>query len=667
MKAMTQKAVIGAMALVVGMVLGTQLGGSDERKEPMHQVVEGRAAVWTCSMHLQIRMSKPSQCPICAMDLIPVPTSDTAEELGLRQLRLSSDAREQASIQTAPVERRFAPVETRMVGKIGFDETRVSYITAWVPGRIDRLYVDYVGVQVAPGDHLAYLYSPELLTAQEELIQALRAQDRVGDSGVGSLGQTARATVEASREKLRLLGLKKEQVTRIESERKASDHLTIFAQTGGIVVEKHLIQGAYVETGTPIYTIADLSRLWLEMAAYESDLAWIHFGQEVQFTTEAYPGETFAGRISFVDPLLDERTRTVRVRVSVSNEDSRLKPGMLARATVRAKVAADGRVMDPGLAGKWISPMHPEIVRDGPGFCDICGMDLVRAEELGYWALEETKAGTPLVIPASAPLLTGKRAVVYIALGEGLYEGREIVLGPRAGDYYLVREGLHEGEQVVVNGAFKIDSALQISAKPSMMNPQNAGSTMGNNHNASTIASGTSGHEGHAPGNMDHTMADKADMTVSTAFVRDLRPLFMAYFAVQQALSKDHLQGTHTGALALIEAFNGAATVALEDSTLMASMTIESGLRHSAETMRAAGDLAVARRAFASFSTALTEVARGFGISASEVHVFYCPMAFDNEGAAWLQQGEETQNPYFGAEMYRCGSRQKTLTAAGSG
>ena len=133
------------------------------------------------------------------------------QSLGPRQLRLSPAAQELASIQTAPVERRFAPVETRMVGKIAVDETQVRSIAAWVAGRIDRLYVDYTGVRVEKGDHIAYLYSPELLTAQEELIQALRARTRLVDSGT-SVGQTAQATVEAAREKLRLLGLKEEQI-----------------------------------------------------------------------------------------------------------------------------------------------------------------------------------------------------------------------------------------------------------------------------------------------------------------------------------------------------------------------------------------------------------------------------------------------------------------------
>lgn len=475
MKATKQIMATGLAAGIIGLAVGWGLGGSDAPHGHAPVAVAEQAETWTCSMHPQIRQPGPDQCPICGMDLIPVTAPEEGDSLAPRQLRLSLAAQQLASIQTAPVERRAAPVETRMVGKIAVDETQVRSITAWVAGRIDRLYVDYTGVRVEAGDHIAYLYSPELLTAQEELIQALRARERVA-----SIGQTA--LVAAAREKLRLLGLKAEQIERVEDTGRASDQLTIYAPTGGVVIEKHLSEGAYVQTGTPIYTIADLSRLWLELRAYESDLSWIHYGQAVKFSTQAYPGEVFTGQISFIDPVLDERTRTVRVRVNVANEHGRLKPGMLVWAVAQAEVGANGRALSPALVGKWISPMHPEIVRDQPGTCDICGMDLVPAETLGYGTDDETGRERPLVVPASAPLLTGKRAVVYVALGEGLYEGREVVLGPRAGDYYLVREGLREGEQVVVNGAFKIDSALQIRAQPSAMYPAGSASSAPEHH-----------------------------------------------------------------------------------------------------------------------------------------------------------------------------------------
>jgi len=183
---------------------------------------------------------------------------------------------------------------------------------------------------------------------------------------------------------------------------------------------------------------------------------------------------------------LDEKTRTIKVRVNVDNADAKLKPGLLAHATVFSTLMSDKPVMDKSLAGKWIGPMHPEIIMDKPGKCPICGMALVPVEE--YFSSINTNAMPSLVIPATAPLITGKRAVVYIADPDnpGNYEGREIVLGPRAGKYYVVKSGLMEGEQVVVNGNFKIDSAMQLEAKPSMMNPEGgkkmSGSMPGMNH-----------------------------------------------------------------------------------------------------------------------------------------------------------------------------------------
>jgi Cu(I)/Ag(I) efflux system membrane fusion protein len=230
--------------------------------------------------------------------------------------------------------------------------------------------------------------------------------------------------------------------------------------------------------------VADLSQVWVKLDAYESDLPWIRYGQEVTFTAEAHPGEVFKGWISFIAPTLDARTRTVKVRVNVNNPDDRLKPEMFVRAVVKSHMAQEGKVMDPNMAGKWTCPMHPSVVRDRAGTCDICGMNLVTTESLGYVAAESA-GPLPLVIPASAPLITGKRAVVYVKkpdMANPTFEGREIVLGPRAGDYYIVREGLTEGESVVTSGNFKIDSALQIQAKPSMMSPEGGTMPAGHQH-----------------------------------------------------------------------------------------------------------------------------------------------------------------------------------------
>lgn len=386
-------------------------------------------------------------------------------------------------IETTPVERKFVTSEIRMVGKIDYDETRVKYITAWVPGRIDRLYVDFTGITVNKGDHMVYLYSPQLLSAQAELLQAVKAAGNIKAGASELISRSILATLEAARGKMRLLGLTQQQIDEIENTGETVDHLTIYAPIGGVVIHKNATEGMYVQTGTKIYTIADLSRLWVKLDAYESDMMWVRYGQEVEFKTEAYPGETFNGTISFIDPVLNAKTRTVKLRVNVENPDGRLKPEMFVRAVVRAKVAQAGQVMDKAMAGKWICPMHPDVVKTKASTCDICGMDLVTAESLGYVKLD-TPSRAPLVIPASAPLVTGKRAVVYVQLPDmekPTYEGREVVLGPRAGGYYIVESGLAEGEIVVTNGNFKIDSALQIQAKPSMMSEKGEEISTGHN------------------------------------------------------------------------------------------------------------------------------------------------------------------------------------------
>jgi len=435
------------LAFVAGYIIrGPGSSDSSQRAAPQK---------WYCSMDPEIIRDKPGKCPKCGMDLIPMPL-DLAASIGPRVLVVSEEAAKLMEIETTTVERKFVTTEIRMVGKIDYDETRVKNITAWVPGRsrIERLFIDFTGITVKKGEHMVDLYSPELISAQAELLLS--------------------STKLLAREKLRLLGLTAEQIEQIEKTGKPVDYLTIYAPIGGVVIHKNATEGMYITEGTKLYTIADLSRLWVKLDAYESDLPWLQYGQEVEFATEAYPGEVFKGRITFIDPILNDKTRTVKVRVNVDNINDRLKPDMFVRAVVRSQGAHSGKVMAPEMAGKWICPMHPSIVKDGAAACDICGMDLQTTESLGY-VVADTSGEPPLVIPASAPLITGKRAVVYVQLPDmdkPTFEGREVVLGPRAGDYYIVKSGLAEGEIVVTNGNFKIDSALQIQAKPSMMNPE---------------------------------------------------------------------------------------------------------------------------------------------------------------------------------------------------
>ena len=462
-----------AAALAVGYLMRAGPAIPTETHNDATSQPAGVVQIWTCSMHPQIRQPKPGFCPICHMELVPVQAPAAATSKADSKLSVSAEAARLMEIETTPVERRTVAAEIDMVGKIAFDETKLAVITARVPGRLERLYVDYTGIAVSKGDHLVELYSPDLIAAQAELLGAIQARREVrqGDQAVSG---SADATVQASREKLRLWGLADSQIAEIESSGKASDRITIHAPIGGVVIDKKAVEGAYVETGSPIYTIADLSEVWVELEAYESDLGILRFGQGVEFTTVSQPGRTFVGKIAFINPVLDEMTRTVKVRVNAANPQGRLKPGMFVKAHLRVELGAQGPLADASLAGKWICPMHPEVVRPVAGFCDKCGMALVTAESLGLATSRPSPDDMPLVIPASAPLVTGKRAVVYVEISGAetpTYEGRQIELGRRAGDFYIVLGGLRQGQRVVTRGAFKIDSALQIQAQPSMMNP----------------------------------------------------------------------------------------------------------------------------------------------------------------------------------------------------
>ena len=629
--------------------------GADGHQEHA-SAASSEATIWTCSMHPQIQLPKAGKCPICFMNLIPLNTGLGDSNLGPRQLRLSESAKQLARIQTTPAVRAFAEAEVRMVGKVAYDETKLAYITAWVPGRLERLFADFTGVKVKKGDHLVEMYSPELLAAQEELIQASIAVTALSNASSPVLRSTAQATLEASRDKLRLFGLTVAQIERAETTGETTDHLTIYAPVGGVVVHKEAKEGMYVSTGTRIYTIADLTKLWITLEAYESDLPWLRYGQHMTFTSPSFPGERFEGVISFIDPLVDPKTRTVKVRAIVDNEDMRLKPDMFVSSVAQSRMDGAGHIIDKSLAGKWIGPMHPEIIKDGPGPCDICGMDLVPAETLGYVEGSTNIEDAPLLIPATAPLITGKRAVAYVEIpnDEGpLYEGREIELGPRAGDFYVVRSGIEEGELVVVNGAFKIDSELQIQAKPSMMAPAVGGVGDGHQHGSAVTSASTPGG---------------APVQEGIEARRALAPVYDAYFEVQMALARDDV------ATARKSAGDMAAVVKSVDLQVFSPAGRDRWLELSQQLSRQAGriaqadDVKTSRDAFFFLSKATIALHEGVGHSGSRAyHLTLCPMARDGDGAFWLQSTDVVWNPYYGEAMQHCGFLKETLSAEPEG
>ena len=427
--------------------------------------------VWTCSMHPQRRLPKAGPCPICEMPLIPV------LQLSAEQARVEH----RVGLETETVAYRNLFKEIRTIGKVDYNEQRLAYITARVDGRVDRVYADVAGIRIKANYHLVDIFSPSLNVAQGELIAALESHEqRPGDS-------FAQTSLESSRIKLQLLGILPQQIAEIEKTREQTTYLTIYAPIGGVIIEKNVREQQYVKKGDMLYRIAELDPIWLYLDVYEYDLAWIRYGQPVEVSVEAYPGEAFHGTIVFIDPFLNDQTRTVKVRTNLKNSDHRLKPAMYATAAIHVQLRADGTPQPTGLEGKFICPMHPEIVRDEQGQCDICQMPLERVPDVyptaPVAAFESASglndAGTMvLAIRKSAVLDTGRRKVAYRKRKDGAYELVDLKLGPlaeakdtsgRVVNYFPVLGGLSPGDEVVVEGGFLLDSQRQIEGMPSLL------------------------------------------------------------------------------------------------------------------------------------------------------------------------------------------------------
>lgn len=678
---------------------------------------------WTCSMHPQVRQPNPGLCPICAMDLIPL---EAGGEGGLREIKVTPEAAALMDLRVSPVVREPAAIHLDLFGKIAYDERRVTTTTARVAGRLDRFFIDYTGTLVRKGDHIAEIYSPNLLVAQQDLIKAVQGVARAKNGGTAAAIRTQERLVQSARERLRLLQLADDQIDAIAKKETPSDHITIFARQDGIVTERHVVEGAYVKEGESLFSVASLESVWLNMEAYESDLAWLKFAQDVAFTVEAIPGEVFHGRIAYIDPEIDPMRRVVNVRVNVPNERRLLKPGMFVRATVDARVAAGGKLVDEDLADKWISPMHPEIVRDAPGDCPICGMPLVLGKELGFIRASDGEVEqNPLLIPATSVLKTGKRATVYVRLTgspEPKFEGREIVLGARVDGQYIVESGLSEGEMVVTRGAFKLDSELQLKAKPSMMN-RNSGLTetpaaeaeasllgqwrpmpraLGRFAKAAEAGEMRDAHEAMADMKAAIAAVDTSSFqpkalqewrefsmrltnVLTVAHNATASDLAIAYRDVRQAVEEagrylglpsypaapiDHGSEEQLAALRkALEHYHPLADALARDNYPTAAAARDrlladlAALDIQAADFTSASDMASLRKALASVSDALIAKVKALGADrVGNVYAVHCPMAFDYEGADWLSPNPTVLNPYFGAEMLTCGTVTANLS-----
>lgn len=571
---------IVVLAFVVGARFGHPIGCSDSGEileQPGQQA--SKDTVWTCSMHPQFKLPEPGQCPICAMDLIPLTDDDEAGgDEGSSTVSLSERAKKLAKVRTAAVRRGETGIELKLLGRLEYDETRERTVAPWTGGRIERLFVSNVGAKVGQGQVIAHLFSPEVYSAHQDLIQARRQRALLGN-GLPVAQSASNAALEAARNRLVLLGVSSDDIDQMEKADEPWRYVKIRSSFGGTVLELHVAQGAYVAAGTPMFRVADLSRLWVQLDAYESDLASIAPKQTVTLRVESFPGELFQGKVAFIDPVVDPRVRTARVRVEVANKDGRLRPGMFAQAVLDAK---------------------------------------------------DRKADVlPLVIPATAPLFTGTRSVVYVEVpgkDRPTYEAREVRLGPRAGEFYPVVSGLEENEQVVIRGAFRLDSDLQLRGGRSMMARED-----------------------------DRARAAAAPIDVPEAFRRGLAPVLEGYLALHVALSKDDLEAAR-------EAYSGVAKAASSfrprgpEAARELWSELGADIAQDALLGRKAKDMENARRPLESLSTQVIQVVQRLGNPLPEaIRLAYCPMAAGSKGAFWLQKAESIENPYFGASMFSCG------------
>ena len=412
-----------AIALIIGLGAGWLIfgnGSSDtmankdisEMSDQHDHSGESADQMWTCSMHPQIMQPEAGDCPICGMDLIPAEAG--AEGLAANEIKMTENAMALANIQTTIVGNAEASDDdgmTSLSGKIAANEENNTVQASYFKGRIERLNVNYEGQQVNRGQLLATIYAPDLVAAQQELITA------------ASLKESQPALYKAVRNKLKNWKLSDTQINAIEESGTVRENFPIYATVSGTVSEVMAAQGDYVNQGQPIVKLSNLNSVWAEFDAYENQIALFNVRQKINITTNAYPNKEFEGTISFIDPILNNATRTVTVRATLQNRDDLFKPGMFVTGKVKGATQT----------------------------------------------MENT-----LTVPASAVLWTGERSLVYVKTNpnEPVFEMHEVTLGNRSGETYQVSAGLNNGDEIVTNGTFTVDAAAQLQGKKSMMNQQ---------------------------------------------------------------------------------------------------------------------------------------------------------------------------------------------------
>ncbi|MCX5873211.1 MAG: efflux RND transporter periplasmic adaptor subunit [Deltaproteobacteria bacterium] len=580
------------------------------------------STIWTCAMHPQIRMPNPGKCPICFMDLIPLETSgsDSRDTRGASTISMSETARKLSEIETTEVRRERAKTLIHMVGMVFEAETRQAVITSRIEGRLDEVYVNFTGESVNKGDPLVKIWSPTLIKSQVELFETIKSDP------------DEQSVIKGAEEKLIQYGLDREQIDQIKTQKRPTLYVTLKAPITGIVTKKNAILGQFVKEGTEMFVINDLSDVWVKMDAYETDLPWIRYGQNITFTTSAVPGKIFHGKVLFIDPTLDTKTRSVKVRVDAPNPDYLLKPGMFVSAELEAELDDHGKVIKPEWAGKYVCPVHPrDEASETPGVCPDSKMPLRPASSYGYADNKDSRS--PLLIPITAPLITGKRAIVYVEVpGTSVptYELREVTLGSRVENQYIVDSGLKEGERVVTKGAFKIDSTMQIQGKTSMMAPAEKKSPDGQK----------------ADDKSDEETIEK--VVAPKSFIAGLTPIFVEYIKLKDAIGVENSEAAIAASSELTNSLKKIDTSVIDPKQKKRWTQFSNGLLSTATKIANNKNPVDQRRFFNSLSETAVKILMTFGqMTETDLTIFHCPKAFDGAGAYWIGKGDDRKNPFY--------------------
>ncbi len=365
--------------------------------------------LYTCSMHPFILREKPGLCPICGMELIKkIDIGSSDQPAMVDHLSLSPNQRVMANVATLEATYKTFNKEINAVGIVQYDQSRQARVTAWVAGRIDRLNVNSVGAIVSKANPVAEVYSPDLIAAQQEYLLAIKSRNQLNSSPFTSISQNGDGLVTAAKERLLLLGVKASQIEALERNGNPTMRLAVYSPFSGVVIEKMVQQGQYVNAGEVLFNIADLSSIWVELEIYENELPYIHLGQQIEIRSQSVPQNSFTGRISFIYPFLDPKTRTLKARVEMANQGILLKPDMFVNAIIK-------------------QPLDSSIV-----------------------------------VPVTAVMDTGKRQVVWVESSPGMFESREVKVGQRNNDNIQILSGLNPGDKVAVSGGYLIDSESQL-------------------------------------------------------------------------------------------------------------------------------------------------------------------------------------------------------------